>query len=141
MKATSSSSDGTRGARVEAPGPKKVLVVDDSTTIRLQVGRALRDAGYVVVEAGDGMEALERVAEHDVSVAIVDVNMPRMNGLELLERLKADPAHAKIVVLMLTTEVQKSLIERAKNAGARGWMIKPVKMDHLVAAVKKVLAG
>lgn len=117
---------------------KKVLIVDDSETIRQQVGHALRGAGFEVVEAGDGVEALERVNQHELALAIVDVNMPRLNGLDMLERLKADPKHEKLIVLMLTTEVQHSLIERAKRAGARGWMIKPVNMDHLVSAVNKL---
>jgi two-component system chemotaxis response regulator CheY len=120
-----------------AAGVKKVLVVDDSETIRQQVGRALRGAGLIVIEASDGVEALERVAQHEITVAIVDVNMPRLNGIELLERLKADPNHQRISVLLLTTEVQASMIEHAKRAGARGWMIKPVKMEQLVNAVKR----
>jgi len=119
---------------------KKVLVVDDSETIRQQVGKALTGAGFTVVEAADGLEGLEQAAAHEISLAIVDVNMPRLNGLEMLERLKADPKHEKIAILILTTEVQASLIERAKKAGARGWMIKPVKMEHLVSTVNKLTA-
>jgi two-component system chemotaxis response regulator CheY len=136
VKATSSSSE-ERSAPEAAAGAKKVLVVDDSETIRQQVGRALRGAGLIVVEAADGVEALERVTQHDICVAIVDVNMPRLNGIEMVERLKADPKQQKITVLMLTTEVQQALIERAKKAGARGWMIKPVKMEQLISAVKR----
>ena len=75
---------------------------------------------------------------NDLCMVILDVNMPRLNGLEMLERLKSDPRHAKVPVLMLTTEVQQSMIERAKKAGARGWMIKPVKMDQLVSTVTKL---
>lgn len=117
---------------------KKVLVVDDSETIRQQVSRALTAAGFIIVEAADGLEALDRAREHEFSAAIVDVNMPRLNGLEMLERLMVDPKQQKIAVLMLTTEVQQSLIDRAKKAGARAWMIKPVKLDQLVSAVTKL---
>lgn len=118
---------------------KVVLVVDDSQTIRQQVGSALAAAGFTVVEACDGIEGLERAAEYEVAIAIVDVNMPRLNGLDMVERLKADPKQSQVAVLMLTTEVEAPLIERAKKAGARGWMIKPVKMEHLVSAVTKIV--
>lgn len=119
---------------------RKVLIVDDSETIRQQVASALEGAGFRVLEAADGVEGLECAGVNDLCMVILDVNMPRLNGLEMLERLKTDPRHAKVPVLMLTTEVQQSMIERAKKAGARGWMIKPVKMDQLVSTVTK-LAG
>jgi two-component system, chemotaxis family, chemotaxis protein CheY len=119
---------------------KKVLIVDDSETIRQEVARALGNAGFSVVEACDGMEALERLAESDFSIMILDVNMPRLGGLDLLDRLKQDAKTAKLPVIMLTTEAQRSMIERAKNAGARGWLIKPVVMEHLVIAVTKLAA-
>jgi two-component system chemotaxis response regulator CheY len=119
---------------------KKVLVVDDSETIRQQVGRALEQAGFSVVEAGDGIEGLDRVNQHQFSMVILDVNMPRLNGLDLLDRLKGDPKTAHLPVLMLTTEAHQAMIERAKKAGAKGWIVKPVKMEHLVSAVNK-LAG
>lgn len=139
MKATSSCSDGTPAlGEGGVRGSRAVLVVDDSETIRQQVGRALRDAGYTVVEAADGVEGLQRLTEGRFCVAIVDVNMPRLNGLEMLEQLKADPKQSETLVLMLTTEVQQALIARAKKAGARGWMIKPVKMELLVSAVNKL---
>ena len=119
---------------------RKVLIVEDSETIRQQVASALERAGFGVVEACDGVAGLERASQNELCMVILDVNMPRLNGLEMLERLKADPRHAKLPVLMLTTEVQQSMIERAKKAGARGWMIKPVKMDQLVSTVNKLTA-
>lgn len=117
---------------------KKVLVVDDSETVRQQLASALEQAGFAVVTATDGVDGLERVAEHDLCMVILDVNMPRLNGLEMLEQLKLDAKNATLPVLMLTTEVQQSMIERAKKAGARGWMVKPVKMDQLVNTVTKL---
>jgi two-component system chemotaxis response regulator CheY len=117
---------------------KVVLVVDDSETIRQQVASALERAGFSVVEAADGVDGLERANQNELCMVILDVNMPRLNGLDMLERLRENPKHQALPVLMLTTEVQQSMIERAKKAGARGWMIKPVKMDQLVSAVTKL---
>jgi len=117
---------------------KKVLVVDDSPTVRQQVGMALTQAGYAVVEAVDGVDGLAKV--DGTSMVICDVNMPRMNGLEMLERLHADAKYSSLPVLMLTTEGQPALIERAKKAGAKGWVVKPFKAELLVAAVKKLAA-
>jgi two-component system, chemotaxis family, chemotaxis protein CheY len=117
---------------------KTVLIVDDSQTIRQQVAGALEGAGYAVIEAADGIEGLERIAQHDLCMVVLDVNMPRLNGLEMLEQLKTNPTHAGLPVLLLTTEVQPELIERAKRAGALGWIIKPAKLDQLVLAVNKL---
>jgi two-component system chemotaxis response regulator CheY len=117
---------------------KKVLVVDDSETIRQQVASALEPAGFSVIEASDGVLGLERAQSSGVSMVILDVNMPRLGGLEVLERLKADPKTARVPVLMLTTEAQQTMIERAKKAGATGWLVKPVKMDQLVSVVRKL---
>jgi two-component system chemotaxis response regulator CheY len=119
---------------------KKVLIVDDSETIRQAVARALGNAGFSVVEASDGIDALERIGESEFSLVILDVNMPRLGGLDLLERLRANVKTSTLPVMMLTTEAQRSMIERAKKAGARGWLIKPVKMEHLVIAVSKLAA-
>jgi two-component system chemotaxis response regulator CheY len=118
---------------------KKVLVVDDSETIRLEVGRALRQAGFSVLEAGDGAEGLAVATQHpDLALLILDVNMPVMNGLDMLERLRESPRTAHIPVLLLTTEAESGLIQRAKRAGAKGWLIKPVKAEMLLMAVSKL---
>ena len=119
---------------------KKILIVDDSETIRQEVARALTNAGFSVVEASDGIDALERIGEGKFALVILDVNMPRLGGLDLLDRLHSDPKTTTLPVIMLTTEAQRSMIERAKAAGARGWLIKPVKMEHLVIAVTKLAA-
>jgi len=119
---------------------KKVLIVDDSETIRQEVSRALGNAGFATVEACDGIEALERMTESDFSLVILDVNMPRLSGLDLLDRLQQDPKTAKLPVIMLTTEAQRSMIDRARKGGAKGWLIKPVLMEHLVTAVTKLAA-
>ena len=119
---------------------KKVIVIDDSQTVRQQVGLALTQAGFEVIEAVDGKDGLAVIQKtSDASMAICDVNMPRMNGLEMLEALSA--SGSKLPVLMLTTEGQPQLIERAKKCGAKGWIVKPFKADLLVAAVKKLTAA
>lgn len=118
---------------------KKVLVVDDSETIRQHVSEALTRVGFEVVEAGDGAAGLARVAQHEFAMIILDVNMPLLNGMEMLERLKQDPKTASIPVLMLTTEAQRSMIERARQNGAKAWLIKPIKVESLVSTVNKVL--
>lgn len=118
---------------------EKILVVDDSATVRQQVGLALQQAGYVFVEAADGVEGLQMLDKRGVSMVICDVNMPLMNGLDMLEKLHADAKHASVPVVMLTTEGQPALIDRAKKAGAKGWIVKPFKPDLMLAAVTKLL--
>jgi len=118
---------------------KKVLVVDDSETIRQHVADALTRVGFQVIEASDGAAGLQRTEQHDFSMIILDVNMPLLNGLEMLERLKQDPKTAGIPVLMLTTEAQRSMIDRARQNGAKAWLIKPIKVESLVSTVNKVL--
>ncbi len=118
---------------------KKVIVIDDSATVRQQVAVALTQAGFEVIEAADGDEGVEVIGRTaDAAMVICDVNMPRMNGLELLEAVKKDGKNANLPVLMLTTEGQPQLIERAKKSGAKGWVVKPFKPELLVAAVKKL---
>jgi two-component system, chemotaxis family, chemotaxis protein CheY len=118
---------------------KKVLVVDDSETIRLEVGRNLIQAGFSVLEARDGAEGLNVASTNlDLALIVLDVNMPVMNGLDMLDRLKKELKTQPIPVLLLTTEAQDSLIDRAKKAGAKGWLIKPVKSEILLMAAKKL---
>lgn len=115
----------------------KVLVVDDSQMVRLQVGRALTAAGFVVIEAVDGADAIEKLQENpNTSLIVCDVNMPRMNGIDFLER-KNELGNG-VPVVMLTTEGQPELIKKAKALGAKGWVMKPFKPESLVAAAKKL---
>jgi two-component system chemotaxis response regulator CheY len=120
---------------------KKILVVDDSRTARQQVRNTLVDAGYEVVEAIDGTDGLEKIAGHmDSSLVICDVNMPNLNGLEMLEALRSKQPSVAVPFILLTTEAQPELVRRAKEHGAKGWIVKPFKPELLVAAVRK-LAG
>lgn len=118
----------------------KVLVIDDSLMVRQQVGRALTAAGFSIIEAADGVEALQKLASSpETRLVVCDVNMPRMNGIEFLERLNA--SGPVVPVVMLTTEGQPDLIQRAKALGAKGWIVKPFKPELLVAAAKKLTAA
>jgi two-component system, chemotaxis family, chemotaxis protein CheY len=114
-----------------------ILVIDDSLMVRKQVCAALKGLGYSVVEATDGLDALEKLeSSPDTGLIVCDVNMPRMNGLEFLERLSA--RGSRIPVIMLTTEGQPELIQRAKSLGAKGWIVKPFKPEFLAATAKKL---
>lgn len=120
---------------------KKILIVDDSSTVRQQVRAALSDAGFEVIEAADGVEAAEIIAgRKDVDAVLCDVNMPRMGGLEMLELVQAQGQLNGLPVVMLTTEGQPALVQRAKQAGARGWIVKPFKPEQLVATMRKLTA-
>lgn len=118
---------------------KNVLIVDDSKSIRNEVSDVLTRAGYNVLEAAEGAEALACLsANADVSLVVLDVNMPGMNGLDVLERIKIEHAGRALPVLMLTTEAERALVERAKKAGAKGWLLKPIKADLLVSTVTRL---
>jgi two-component system chemotaxis response regulator CheY len=118
---------------------KKVLIVDDSATVRQQVRAALGIAEFDVVEASDGTEGAETINRlSDLDAVICDVNMPRMNGLEMLEAVKRDPRNNLLPIVMLTTEGQHQLVQRAKAAGAKGWIVKPFKPELLLAAIRKL---
>ena len=120
---------------------KKILVVDDSKTVRLQVGNLLSKSGYVMVEAEDGVDGIAKLKGNpDIVMVISDVNMPNMNGLQMVDAIKADAAYAALPIVMLTTEASVELLEKAKKAGVKGWLVKPFKPEQLSAAVTK-LAG
>ena len=122
--------------------PKTIIVIDDSQVIREQVSIVLKQAGYEVVEAEDGVEGAAAIRNNPgASLAICDVNMPKLGGLEMLETISAQGGASSLPVIMLTTEGHPQLIKRAKASGAKGWMIKPFKAELLVAAAKKVIAA
>lgn len=117
---------------------KQVLIVDDSQTVRNELARALKLAGFATVEAADGQAGLDLAREQEFSVIILDINMPRMNGLEMLEHLRLDWATANVPVVILTTEAEEPMIQRARKAGAKGWLIKPVTTAQIVSTVVAV---
>jgi two-component system, chemotaxis family, chemotaxis protein CheY len=102
----------------------KALVVDDSRAIRLMLIRMLADCGFQVLEAGHGREALERLAQ-DVDLITVDWNMPEMNGLEFVQAVRQDPAFEATKIMMVTTETEMSQVQRALDAGAQEYVMKP----------------
>jgi len=121
---------------------KKVLIVDDSATVREQVRNALGTTEFDVFEASDGVEGVESIARmSDLSAVICDVNMPRMDGLEMLETVMKAPRSAPLPIVMLTTEGQHEMIRRAKLAGAKGWIVKPFKPEMLIAAIRKLTSA
>ncbi len=120
---------------------KRVLIVDDSATIRQQVRLALSQAGFDVVEASDGEDGVAKIrGDASIAAVICDVNMPKKSGLELIEEIKAGGANSGVPIVMLTTEGQPALVQRAKEAGAKGWIVKPFKANLLVAAMLKLTA-
>jgi two-component system chemotaxis response regulator CheY len=119
---------------------KKIVVVDDSRTARQQVCVTLTSAGYEVIEAVDGNDGLLKIMSNgDASLVVCDVNMPNLNGLEMLRTLKSEQPGAQMPIIMLTTEAQPTLLQQAKQAGAKGWIVKPFKPEMLVAAVRKLV--
>ncbi len=119
--------------------PKTVLSVDDSPSIRQAVNLTLGSKGYVVREADGGKQALQICAAEPVHLVITDLNMPEMDGIELIRHIRALSAHRFTPILMLTTESQADKKSQGKAAGATGWIVKPFTPDQLVAVVQRVL--
>lgn len=118
---------------------KKIIVIDDSRTARVQVKNALVGAGYEVVEAVDGQDGVDKIAAHqDTAMVICDVNMPRLTGLEVLTVVKGAGRNEALTFLMLTSEGQIEVMQDALGKGAKAWMVKPFKPEHLVATVNKL---
>jgi two-component system chemotaxis response regulator CheY len=121
---------------------KKILVIDDSWTVREQVRMALTSAGYETIEAVDGIDGLQKLtADNSIALCLCDVNMPRMNGLELLEQIKRSGRLGNMPFLVLTSEGQPALVDRARKSGAKAWIVKPFQPNMLLAAVRKVLGA
>lgn len=117
---------------------KTILVIDDSTALREVVRMALTGAGYNVLEAGDGEAALALLDGRQVDMAVCDVNMPKMNGIEFVKASKNLPKYKFMPILMLTTESQESKKQEGKAAGAKAWMVKPFSPSTLLNAVSKL---
>lgn len=118
---------------------KTALVVDDSPSIRQLVGFTLQEAGFEVIQAGEGKQALEALGGRPIQLVITDLNMPVMDGLALIRSLRAQPAYRFVPILMLTTESQESKKLEGKAAGATGWIVKPFTPDTLLQVVARVV--
>jgi two-component system chemotaxis response regulator CheY len=119
----------------------KILVVDDSGTVRDEVAGFLRNHGLDVATAVDGKDGLAKLrTTPGVRLVISDVNMPNMDGLTMVEKIRGELANASVNIVMLTTESSPAMKERGKAAGVKGWIVKPFKGDAVLDALKK-LAG
>lgn len=116
----------------------KILAVDDSASMRQMVTFTLKEAGYEVVEAADGVEALEKAKADSFDLVISDVNMPRMDGIELIRELRGLSQFKFTPILMLTTESGDDKKQEGKSAGATGWIVKPFNPDQLLNTIKRV---
>lgn len=118
--------------------PRKILTVDDSRTMRDMVSYTLKGAGFEVLEAEDGLKALGVLASSRVDLIITDINMPNMDGVTLVKRVRAGGAHASVPILILTTESGDDRKASGKAAGATGWIVKPFAPEKLLSVVNKV---
>jgi len=121
------------------PEAKTILVVDDSGAVRRQLREPLEADGFAVIEAENGAKGLEVAAATGLSLMIVDVNMPVMDGIEMIERVRQLPGHRRTPVFVLTTESGADAARRGKGVGAMAWIVKPVKPDVLITGIRTVL--
>jgi chemosensory pili system protein ChpA (sensor histidine kinase/response regulator) len=125
----------------EPAGPPRVLVVDDSITVRRVTEKFLSTRDYTVFTAKDGMEALERMSEFQPDVVLLDIEMPRMDGFELLGHLRRDPQWAKLPIIMISSRTAQKHREHAGALGATGFLGKPYQNEVLLDALQEVLAS
>jgi len=118
----------------------KILIVDDSVSMRQMVNFTMTDAGFTVIEACDGQDGLAKFAA-DIKLVITDLNMPGMNGIELIKAIRGGAVNRYVPVLMLTTESEAGRKQEGKAAGATGWIVKPFTPEALVATAKKLVGG
>jgi two-component system chemotaxis response regulator CheY len=118
---------------------KTIMTVDDSASMRQVVCFALRAGGYEVVEAVDGVDALNKLKNQELHMILSDLNMPNMNGMELTRQIRALPQYKFIPIVLFTTESHPEKKQEGKAAGATGWIVKPFSLEQLLAVVKKVV--
>ncbi|MDR3528668.1 MAG: response regulator [Rhizomicrobium sp.] len=120
---------------------KTIMTVDDSPSVRQCIRISLSGAGYSVVEAADGQEAFAKFQNSAASMVITDLNMPNVDGIELIKKVRATTAGKFIPIIFLTTESDNAVKDKARAAGASGWISKPFNEDKLLAIVKKLLGS
>lgn len=118
---------------------KTIMTVDDSRSVRQLVAFTLKDAGYNIVEAEDGVDALAKIKIVPIHMLITDLNMPNMDGIQLIAKVRENPSYKFIPIVMLTTESQAEKKQAGKAAGATGWIVKPFNTPQLIAVVKKMI--
>ncbi|MCK4509768.1 MAG: response regulator [Desulfuromonadales bacterium] len=118
---------------------KCILVVDDSETVRQVLQMSLANAGFDVIEAEDGVDALSKLSGAQVDMLITDLNMPNMDGLDLIKKIREEGSHRFTPIVMLTTESSEEKKLAGREAGASGWIVKPFKPEQLLKVVKMVL--
>jgi two-component system, chemotaxis family, chemotaxis protein CheY len=117
---------------------KTILTVDDSVSVRQMVRFTLEEAGYQVIDAQDGRDALAKLTGA-VKLVITDLNMPQLDGIGLIRAVRADSSYKGLPIVMLTTESQDTRKQEGRAAGATGWIVKPFTQQQLVAVVKRIL--
>jgi two-component system chemotaxis response regulator CheY len=120
---------------------KTILAVDDSGSLRKMVAFSLEQAGYEVVQAVDGQDALHKAKVKTVDLVLTDHNMPVMDGLTLIKKLRELGSYQSVPILMLTTESSVEMKNEGKAAGANGWIVKPFHPEQLVSVVQKVIGA
>ena len=118
---------------------QSILAVDDSPSMRKMVSFTLTGAGYHVVEAVDGPDALEKAESHDIHLVLADQNMPRLDGIGLTRKLRENPKFKTIPILILTTESSDQMKQAGRTAGATGWLVKPFDPNRLIEVIQKVI--
>nr|WP_320131502.1 response regulator [uncultured Holophaga sp.] len=118
---------------------KTIMIIDDSTSLRQVVGIALKNAGYDVLEACDGKDALAKLTGQKIHLMISDVNMPNMDGISFLKAVRLLPAYKFTPIIMLTTEAGDEMKKAGQAAGAKAWVVKPFKPEVLLTAVSKLI--
>jgi two-component system, chemotaxis family, chemotaxis protein CheY len=117
----------------------KILVVDDSSTVRDEVAGYLKSSGLDVATAVDGRDGLAKLrADSGIRLIVSDVNMPNMDGLTMVEKIRSELGNQAVNVIMLTTESSPAMKERGKAAGVKGWIVKPFKGDAVIATFRKL---
>ena len=119
---------------------KKILIVDDSATVRLILSTTLRGTGYEVIEASDGREALHYLEGEKINMLITDLNMPHLDGIDLIRQVRQTSGFRFMPIIMLTTEADEAKKQEGKSAGVSGWVAKPFKPEQLMAVVNLVMA-
>ncbi len=117
---------------------KRVMIVDDSATVRQVLQTTLVAAGYEVVEAIDGEDALKLFTENNVDMLVTDLNMPNLDGISLIKEVRQNPRNRFMPIIMLTTESQPEQRQKGKTAGASGWITKPFRPEQLLSVVSTV---